>query len=235
VCSERARGDQANQAPRRRSHGHNRKQRRYLHSIVQWLSAGEPAPALGSCTGCTPKPNRKRRRTKTTSCGKRQPRRQAERCCGRGRPAGGLRVLGQNAESVGPGNRQCAAHAGDFDRFTRVAVTPDGRRAASASDGPHAEMCDLATASPLRTVDTPRPQTAACRGGCGRQGGFDGRGARDSERGRNRRWAGGGPQMAQKSRRWRRDTTYFDVNTATSMTESSTPAWTLIVVAICAC
>ena len=72
-----------------------------------------------------------------------------------GREAGGFRVLGQHAEGVGPGHRPRAAHAGRplWIWVNGVAVTPDGKRAVSASEDKTLKVWDLESGRALRTLE----------------------------------------------------------------------------------
>ena len=71
-----------------------------------------------------------------------------------GREAGGFRVSGQNAEGVGPGDRpaRCARWKATLARVSGVAVTPDGKRAVSASGDKTLKVWDLETGVALRTL-----------------------------------------------------------------------------------
>ena len=72
-----------------------------------------------------------------------------------GRAARGLRVLGQDAEGVGPGERPQALRTleGHSDCVDGVAVTPDGRRAVSASSDKTLKVWDLESGAELRTLE----------------------------------------------------------------------------------
>ena len=70
-----------------------------------------------------------------------------------GRAARGLRLLGQDAEGVGPGQRARAAHPRrPLELVNAVAVTPDGQRAVSASDDKTLKVWDLDSGRELRTL-----------------------------------------------------------------------------------
>ena len=75
----------------------------------------------------------------------------------RGRAAGGLRVGGQDAEGVGPGERarELRTLEGHSDYVDGVAVTADGRRAVSASGDKTLKVWDLESGRELRTPGRP--------------------------------------------------------------------------------
>ena len=71
-----------------------------------------------------------------------------------GREAGGFRVCGPHAEGVGPGDGPRAAHVeGHSGAVSGVAVTPDGKRAVSASSDKTLKVWDLETGRALRTLE----------------------------------------------------------------------------------